>query len=56
MRAAELIGCQVYDAGGELVISRQNTQSPPTGDSQAAVEVGAQVRVSWLPAQAFTIT
>jgi putative spermidine/putrescine transport system ATP-binding protein len=46
----------VLDAGGELVISRQNTQSPPTGESQAAVAVGAQVRVSWLPAQAFTIT
>jgi putative spermidine/putrescine transport system ATP-binding protein len=40
------------DAGGELVISRQNTQSPPG----AAVTVGARVRVSWLPAQAFTIT
>jgi putative spermidine/putrescine transport system ATP-binding protein len=40
------------DAGGELVISRQNTQSPPG----AAVAVGARVRVSWLPAQAFTIT
>jgi putative spermidine/putrescine transport system ATP-binding protein len=47
----------VLDAGGELVISRQNTQSSlPTGESQAAVAVGAQVRVSWLPAQAFTIT
>ncbi len=47
----------VLDAGGELVISRQNTQSPlPTGESQAAPTVGAQVRVSWLPAQAFTIT
>jgi putative spermidine/putrescine transport system ATP-binding protein len=47
----------VLDAGGELVISRQNTQSPlPTGESQAAVAVGARVRVSWLPAQAFTIT
>jgi hypothetical protein len=63
------------DAGGELVISRQNTQSPPgatapgasqvpvmpgdgdgtAGESQAAVAVGARVRVSWLPAQAFTI-
>ena len=37
------------DAGGELVISRQNTQSISTGESQAAVAVGAQVRVSWLP-------
>jgi len=47
----------VLDAGGELVISRQNTQSPlPMGESQAAIAVGAQVRVSWLPAQAFTIT
>jgi putative spermidine/putrescine transport system ATP-binding protein len=64
------------DAGGELVISRQNTQSPPgatapgtaqasampsdadetAGDIQAAVAVGARVRVSWRPAQAFTIT
>jgi putative spermidine/putrescine transport system ATP-binding protein len=66
----------VLDAGGELVISRQNTQSPPgaiapgtaqtpampgdadgtAGEGQEAVAVGAQVRVSWLPAQAFTIT
>jgi putative spermidine/putrescine transport system ATP-binding protein len=66
----------VLDAGGELVISRQNTQSPPgaiahgtaqaaampgdadgtAGEGQAAVAVGARVRVSWLPAQAFTIT
>jgi putative spermidine/putrescine transport system ATP-binding protein len=65
----------VLDAGGELVISRQNTQSPPgaiapgtaqapampgdadgtAGEGQAAVAVGARVRVSWLPAQAFTI-
>jgi putative spermidine/putrescine transport system ATP-binding protein len=66
----------VLDAGGELVISRQNTQSPPgaivpgtaqapaipgnadgtAGEGQAAVAVGARVRVSWLSAQAFTIT
>ena len=46
----------VLDAGGELVISRQNTQSLPTGENEPAVAVGAQVRVSWLPAQAFTIT
>jgi putative spermidine/putrescine transport system ATP-binding protein len=38
------------DAGGELVVSRQNA-----GDSGATVTKGNQVRVAWRAAQAFTI-
>jgi putative spermidine/putrescine transport system ATP-binding protein len=37
------------DAGGELVVSRQNAEARP------AVTAGSRVRVAWRPEQAFTI-
>ncbi len=39
------------DAGGELVVARQNEQSPQAADGVA----GARARISWLPSQASTI-
>ena len=38
------------DGGGELVVSRQNTEAPARGDLR-----GSQVRIAWRPEQAFTI-
>jgi putative spermidine/putrescine transport system ATP-binding protein len=39
------------DGGGELVVSRQNTEAPAaSGDLR-----GARVRIAWRPGQAFTI-
>jgi putative spermidine/putrescine transport system ATP-binding protein len=38
------------DGGGELVVSRQNTEVPAGGDLR-----GRQVRIAWRPEQAFTI-
>jgi putative spermidine/putrescine transport system ATP-binding protein len=38
------------DGGGELVVSRQNTEAPGPGDL-----TGARVRLAWRPEQAFTI-
>ena len=40
------------DGGGELVVSRQNTEAPSAGD---ALSQGRQVRLAWRPEQAFTI-
>src|SRR5690349_9736667 len=40
------------DAGGELVVSRQNTKAPSAGDG---LSQGHQVRLAWRPGQAFTI-
>src|SRR5579859_8004627 len=39
------------DGGGELVVSRQNTEAPAPGASGAS----SRVRIAWLPEQAFTI-
>jgi len=39
------------DAGGELVVSRQNAGEDGTG----AITKGSQVRVAWRAAQAFTV-
>jgi putative spermidine/putrescine transport system ATP-binding protein len=38
------------DGGGELVVSRQNTEAPAPGDLR-----GARVRLAWRSEQAFTI-
>ncbi len=38
------------DGGGELVVSRQNTEAPGPGDL-----TGARVRLAWRPERAFTI-
>jgi putative spermidine/putrescine transport system ATP-binding protein len=38
------------DGGGELVVSRQNSEVPVRGDLR-----GRQVRIAWRPEQAFTI-
>jgi len=38
------------DGGGELVVSRQNTEAPGSGD-----KAGARARIAWRPEQAFTI-
>ncbi len=49
------------EAGGELVVTRQNTQAPVLdgGDGDAGGSLGivrgARVRVAWQPGQAFTI-
>jgi putative spermidine/putrescine transport system ATP-binding protein len=40
------------DGGGELVVSRQNTEVPSAGDG---LSQGHQVRLAWRPEQAFTI-
>ena len=40
------------DGGGELVVSRQNTEAPSSGDG---LSEGRQVRLAWRPEQAFTI-
>ena len=40
------------DGGGELVVSRQNTEAPSAGDG---LSQGRQVRLAWRPEQAFTI-
>jgi putative spermidine/putrescine transport system ATP-binding protein len=40
------------DGGGELVVSRQNTEAPAAG---AGPVRGARVRIAWRPEQAFTI-
>jgi putative spermidine/putrescine transport system ATP-binding protein len=40
------------DGGGELVVSRQNTEVPSSGDGLGQ---GRQVRLAWRPEQAFTI-
>jgi hypothetical protein len=37
------------DAGGELVVSRQNAEA------RASIAAGSRVRVTWRPDQAFTI-
>ena len=39
------------DGGGELVVSRQNTEGPPSGEPKG----GSRVRLAWRPEQAFTI-
>src|SRR6266568_1472827 len=39
------------DGGGELVVSRPNTEAPAPGDLRG----GHQVRIAWRPEQAFTI-
>src|SRR6516225_1084021 len=38
------------DGGGELVVSRQNTEGPASGEAK-----GNRVRLAWRPEQAFTI-
>jgi putative spermidine/putrescine transport system ATP-binding protein len=38
------------DGGGELVVTRQNTEAPAAGDLR-----GGRVRIAWRPEQAFTI-
>jgi putative spermidine/putrescine transport system ATP-binding protein len=38
------------DGGGELVVSRQNTEGPDSGELE-----GGRVRLAWRPEQAFTI-
>ena len=38
--------------GGELVVSRQNTEGPASGDGLSR---GSRVRLAWRPEQAFTI-
>jgi putative spermidine/putrescine transport system ATP-binding protein len=44
------------DAGGELVVSRQNAEAPAaSGDEDAGVARGDRVRIAWRPGQAFTI-
>ena len=40
------------DGGGELVVSRQNTEAASSGDG---LSQGRQVRLAWRPEQAFTI-
>jgi ABC-type spermidine/putrescine transport systems, ATPase components len=40
------------DGGGELVVSRQNTEVPSAGDG---LSQGQPVRLAWRPEQAFTI-
>ena len=40
------------DGGGELVVSRQNTEVPSAGDG---LSQGHRVRLAWRPEQAFTI-
>jgi putative spermidine/putrescine transport system ATP-binding protein len=40
------------DGGGELVVSRQNTEVPSADDG---LSQGHQVRLAWRPEQAFTI-
>ena len=40
------------DGGGELVVSRQNTEAP---SADGELSRGGQVRVAWRPEQAFTI-
>jgi len=37
------------DGGGELVVTRQNTEAPAPGAE------GTRVRLAWRPEQAFTI-
>jgi putative spermidine/putrescine transport system ATP-binding protein len=44
------------DAGGELVVSRQNAEAPAgSGDGDAGVAHGDRVRIAWRAGQAFTI-
>jgi putative spermidine/putrescine transport system ATP-binding protein len=45
------------DDGGELVVSRQNTESPvpPDGGAGPGISRGARIRVAWRSEQAFTI-
>ena len=44
------------DAGGELVVSRQNTAAPSDpGDGATGITRGARIRIAWRPEQAFTI-
>jgi putative spermidine/putrescine transport system ATP-binding protein len=43
------------DAGGELTVSRLNTDSSP-GDTSGGRSGGARVRVAWQDRQAFTIS
>ncbi len=38
------------DGGGELVVTRQNTEVPAAGDRR-----GGRIRIAWRPEQAFTI-
>jgi len=40
------------DGGGELVVSRQNTEAPSAGGE---LNRGGQVRIAWRPERAFTI-
>jgi putative spermidine/putrescine transport system ATP-binding protein len=40
------------DGGGELVVSRQNTEAPSAGGELSR---GGPVRIAWRPEQAFTI-
>jgi len=45
------------DAGGELVVSRPNTQAPAPGSTQSQTSTvpGGRVRIAWHSDQAFTI-
>ncbi len=50
------------DGGGELVVSRQNTEVPapgagggPSGEQSGGQSRGGRVRIAWRPEQAFTI-
>ena len=44
------------DAGGELVVSRQNAEVPDfSGDGAARIARGDRVRIAWRAEQAFTI-
>src|SRR5271165_5829118 len=44
------------DAGGELVVSRQNAEAPAaSGDGDVRVARGDRVRIAWRAGQAFTI-
>ena len=44
------------DAGGELVVSRQNAEAPAgASDGAARVARGDRIRVAWRAEQAFTI-
>ena len=43
------------DAGGELVVSRQNTEAPDADHDGGRLARGGRVRLAWHPEQAFTI-
>ncbi len=43
------------DAGGELVVSRQNTEDPDAHHDGGRLARGSRVRLAWRPEQAFTI-